>query len=669
MHYADVVIDQKSRYTDSLFTYASEEPLRPGQRVQVPFGKGDRTKTAYVFYPDVTPDESVLPKLKTITNADPDVFLTEEMIRTCEWMRLRYGIKYIEAVNCFVPKGRPPKPGKEKRPYAKLEVPDYPDVPLTEEQRQAAEKICASIGARENAIYLIHGVTSSGKTEVYLQAVKKALEEGRSAIVLEPEIALTKQLYERLAGRFGKDEVAVLHSRLTGRERYDEWMRLRRGEARIAIGARAAVFAPLENIGVIILDEEHEATYKADQTPKFETVDVAAKRMIASGGTVVLGSATPSAVSYERALEGTYRLVEMKQRYNRTPLPNIELVDQRQELRVGNRSVFSRKLYQHMKKTLSDGEQIILFQNRRGYSTYIACGTCGESLKCPDCGITLVWHKRENAAVCHYCGRRFPVPAVCPSCGADDIRYFGVGTEQVEESARELFPEAVVDRLDLDTVKSTREIDRILNAFAKRKTDILIGTQLVAKGLDFENVGLVGVISADVSLNIPDYRSTERTFQLVTQVAGRAGRGDRQGLVLVQTCTPENFALKAAVRHDYRAFFDEEIRVRRFMDYPPFTDLIAVEFTSEEEPPADRAAEDCRGALRAAGLPNSQKIFAPKPTQSFRGQNAYRCHILIKCPRGARRDYMLRLHDFAEKLKRENPDVSMLLDVNPYSTF
>ena len=669
MKYINVIIDHNSRHTDNFFTYRTDLPVEKGNLVQVPFNRGNKLKTAYVFDADVIPDcdPSII---KEIVSVDEHISLTDEIMDTCQWMKTRYGIKYQDAVKCFVPNGKPAKAGKEKEPY-KDEEGERQDIDvLTAEQQAAVEIITAAVCENRQENFLIHGVTGSGKTEVYMQAIARVLEEGKTAIMLVPEIALTKQILERFIGRFGKEQIAVLHSKLTPRERFDEWMRIRRGEAKIVIGARLGVFAPLENIGIIIMDEEHEATYKSDMTPKYETVDIALKRLMYYRGVLVMGSATPSVVSYQRAKDGIYRLIELKQRYNANPLPKVELVDMREELKEGNRTIFSDLLYHKMAETLEKGQQIILFLNRRGYSTFISCRECGEAMKCPECGISLVYHKSENAGVCHYCGKRFVVPKACPSCGSKYIKYFGAGTEKVEEFTKELFPDRIVERLDLDTAKNNREITRIINGFSKGKTDILIGTQLVAKGLDFKNVGLVGVVAADVSLNIPDYRSTERTFQLVTQVAGRAGRGDEEGLVIVQSYTPDNFALTTAAEHDYESFFEREIQVRMFMDYPPFSDLILVEFTSGVELTAMKAAEDCRNYLLQSPVESeANQIFSPKLSSHFKGKDSYRYYILIKCPKGLRNKYIHYIHCFGSELVKQRIDCNLTIDVNPYSTF
>ena len=669
MKYINVVVDNNSRHTDTYYTYRAEQDVKKGNLVKVPFNKGNRTRTAYVIETDVQPecDPSVV---KTVESVDPDVSLSDEMIQTCIWMKKRYGIKYLDAIKCFAPNGKPAKEGKEKEPYRDSAGEPQNIGALTDEQKAAVSRIGGAVEARRQENFLLHGVTGSGKTEVYMQVIAKALQQGRAAIMLVPEITLTKQTAERFIGRFGKENIAVLHSKLTKRERFDEWMRIRRGEAKIAIGARMGVFAPVENLGVIILDEEHEATYKSDMTPKYEAVDVALKRLMYYDGVLLLGSATPSVVTYQRALSGIYQLVQLKRRYNSRPLPEVELVDMREELKEGNLTIFSDRLYRKMEETLEKGQQIILFLNRRGYSTFVSCRECGEVLKCPKCGISLTYHKRENAGICHYCGRRFPIPPACPSCGSRYIKYFGAGTEKVEEFTRELFPERSVERLDLDTAKNQREIDRIISGFSRGKTDILIGTQLVAKGLDFHNVGLVGVVAADVSLNIPDYRSTERTFQLVTQVAGRAGRGDQEGLVVVQSYTPENFALVSAANHDYQSFFDREIQVRELMDYPPFSDLIFAEFTSEKEEEALDVAEKCRAYLGRCRIEEGDEhIFSPRISANFKGKESFRYYIMIKCPKGLRNKYIYYIDAFADAAAAQNCGCSVTVDVNPYSTF
>ena len=676
MKYANVVVENKSRHTDMFFTYACGDfAVCTGDKVKIPFGKGNRSKVGFVFG---TADAADCPeeKIKPIEGIDEAGSLNEEMIKTAAWMKTRYAITYSDAINCFTVAGKPPKEGKEKEPYKNLKGRYTSPEALTEEQQNALRLIDDAIDRETREIFLLHGVTASGKTQVYMEAIARCLEKGKTAVMLVPEISLTNQILERFIGRFGKEKIAVMHSRLTPRERYDEWQRIRSGKAKIVIGARMGVFAPLDNIGIIVMDEEHEASYKSDMTPKYDTVEVAAKRLQVSNGVLLMGSATPSVTSYERCREGIYTLIILKERYNKTPLPKVETVDMRQELRAGNMTVFSRRLFEEMHRSLECGEQIILMQNRRGYSNFVSCRECGAVMKCPECDLSLVYHKSSESMVCHYCGRRYPVPHKCPECGSKYIKHFGVGTEQVQEAAEKYFPQAKTARLDLDSVKNRGEMDRILKEFADKKTDILIGTQLVAKGLDFDNVGLVGVIAADVTLNIPDYRSSERTFQLITQVAGRSGRGDKQGLVIVQTYEPENFTYQFAQTGDYEGFFSEEAKMRLRMEYPPFGDIIMVNFTSENEETAEAAARRCEAYMKnVLGEKDQRRVLSPKVSLGFKGKDSFRQYLIVKCPRSLetgkseRNRYMFYLENFEQILLSEKIDVSITVDVNPYSIF
>ncbi len=678
MKYINVIVESKSKHTDNFFTYLSfDDDVKVGDKVIVPFGAGNKEKEGFVF--EITQNtDCPSEKLKEIVRVCKEQALTEEIIRTAVWMKDRYAIKYYDAIRCFISAGKPAKEGKEKEPYKNMAGKYTPPDSLTEEQARAVETINMAIENSKQENFLLHGVTASGKTQVYMEAIDKCLSLEKTAIMLVPEISLTNQIIERFIGRFGKDKIAVLHSRLTPRERYDEWHRIRSGKAKIVIGARMGVFAPLENLGIVIMDEEHEATYKADMTPKYDTVEVALKRLKYYDGVLVLGSATPSVTSYQRCIDGIYKLIELKERYNKTPLPKVEIVDMREELREGNTKIFSRRLYTCVKEALNMGKQIILLQNRRGYSNFISCRECGTVMKCPECGISLTYHKTGENMVCHYCGKKYPVPKICPDCGSIYIKHFGIGTQQVEEAAGNFFPEAKVSRLDIDTVKNRSDLDKIIKDFSDKKTDILVGTQLVAKGLDFDNVGVVGVIAADVTLNIPDYRSAEKTFQLVTQVAGRAGRGDEQGMVVIQTYEPSNYTFGAAVNHDYQTFFREETSLRKFMSYPPFGDIIMVNFTSSDEELAQKCAERCRvymeRALKQAEAEGDTeaakgKILSPKVSLSFKGKDSFRYYIIVKCPKGQRNRYVFYLDNFSNILLKEKVDCNVNIDVNPYSFF
>ncbi len=676
MKYAAVAIENKSKHTDALYTYACGD-LSPsvGDKVSVSFGKGNKPMRGFVFG---LADEADIPegRIKPILEIDKDNSLTEEIIKTATWMKSRYAITYYDAARCFTVNGKPPKEGKEKEPYKGLAGSYKKPEALTSEQESACKLINEAIDKENNEIFLVHGVTASGKTEVYMEAIAHALEAGKTAIMLVPEISLTNQIIERFVGRFGKDEIAVMHSRLTPRERYDEWHRIASGRAHIVIGARMGVFAPLAHIGVIVMDEEHEACYKSDMTPKYDTVEVAAKRLQASNGVLILGSATPSVTSYERCKEGIYKLITLKERYNKTPLPMLEIVDMRKELEAGNTTIFSRSLFDKIKTCLDNGEQIILMQNRRGYSNFVMCRSCGTVMKCPECDLSLVYHKAENAMICHYCGKKFPVPKTCPSCKSKYIKHFGIGTEQLEEAVGQYFPEARVSRLDIDSIRTRGELERILKDFEKKKTDILVGTQLVAKGLDFDNVGLVGVIAADVTLNLPDYRASEKTYQLITQVAGRSGRGDKQGCVVIQTYEPDCFVYGFARSSDYEGFFHEEAGHRKLMEYPPFGDIIMVNFTAQtEELALDGAMNFAAYMKNILGEKDSRRVLSPKLSQSFKGADSVRQYVIIKCPRdadsgkGKRNQYMFYIEKFMQKSLEDKSEVNITVDVNPYSIF
>ncbi|HWQ77435.1 MAG TPA: primosomal protein N', partial [Anaerovoracaceae bacterium] len=635
MKYIDVVIDNNTSHTDNLFTYLCEDDsVKVGDKVSVPFAKGDRLRDAYVFRAADQPPEEIkgLRGIKAIAGIDPDISLSGEAVATCVWMKRQYLCRYIDAVKCFTPAGTPSKSGKIRTPYQDAEFETYEAKQMTGEQRNAVGMILPSIKERVHKVFLIHGVTSSGKTEIYMQIISECVLQGRTAIMLVPEISLTPQTIERFMGRFGAEQIAVLHSKLSQGERYDEWMRIRKGGVKIVIGARSAVFAPLSDIGAIVLDEEHESTYKSDMSPMYDAIEVAIKRARKHKATVLLGSATPSLVSSYKAETGEYSKITLKERFNKTPLPDVRIVDMREELRNGNKSIFSIPLYREMKRNLEEKRQVILFLNRRGYSTFVSCRSCGYVMRCKECGISLTYHKSINEAICHFCGRGEKVPDLCPVCGSKYIRHFGTGTEKVEEAAKEIFPEYTVDRLDLDTVSKKGSIDRILNSFRKGKTDILIGTQLVAKGLDFSNVGLVGIVAADISLNIPDFRSAERTFQLVTQAAGRAGRGDMPGKVLIQSYNPEHYSIIAASEHDYESFYRAELAIRKQIGYPPYSDLIRIVLSSEDEQEAcgmcGQVAEDF---IRRAGKDEERYVFGPRAAPMNKVKGLYRWQLVIKC--------------------------------------
>ncbi len=666
MKYVNIIVDNNTNATDELYTYAcNDDTIEVGRKVSVPFARGNRVLDGYVASVSDQAPEGIK-RLKHIAEIDSDVKISSEAIETALWMRGRYLCRYIEAVKCFLPNDAQAK-RKTKDPFADMTiVPSVPEV-LTGEQAQAFETICQSIDKKEYKAFLLFGVTGSGKTEVYLQAMKRVIEQGRQGIILVPEISLTPQTIQRFMDRFGRQTVAVLHSKLTPMQKATEYNRIENGEVSVVIGARSAIFAPLKNIGLIVLDEEHETSYKSDKSPKYDTLEVAVKRAMSHGAVVVAGSATPSLTNFYRSENQLFSRLELSERYNETPMPKVKIADMREELKAGNRSLFSQVLADSIADNLNRKKQIILFLNRRGYSSFVACRECGYVIKCPECGISMTYHKDSDLCVCHYCGKKSPVPAVCPECGSKAIRSFGVGTQQVEEKTAELFPEARIERMDLDSIKKKGSMEAILARFQKGKVDILIGTQLVAKGLDFENVGLVGIISADVTLNVPDFRSAERTFQLVTQAAGRSGRGIETGEVVIQTYSPDHAAIISSAVHDYKGFYDQEIRLRKQIQYPPFCDLFQIILADEAEDKAAAMAQRCAVWLRkTAG--ETLAVMGPCAAPLNKAQGMYRYQILIKSPAGKRKTTSDLLQRLKQVHSAEKEAIKLLtMDINPYS--
>ncbi|MDA8212830.1 MAG: primosomal protein N' [Clostridia bacterium] len=527
-------------------------------------------------------------------------------------------------------------------PYAgRTFVPSVALTP-TEEQQAALESIYSALDKiiyiRGNTsvspeVFLVHGVTGSGKTEIYLQAIAKTLALGLQAIVLVPEISLTPQMVVRFKSRFGS-KVAVLHSRLSLGERYDEWRRIKENQVEVVVGARSAVFAPFTRLGLVVIDEEHEGSYKQDEKPRYHARSVALKRAELEGAVVLLGSATPAVETFYQAENGNYRLITLRERVDNRPLPEVKIVDMRQELQEGNRSIFSELLARKIRDRLDKKEQTILFLNRRGFSTFVVCRECGCVLKCPHCDIALTYHAPRQNLRCHYCDYQEANPEVCPKCGSKYIRYFGAGTQRVEEELKKIFPQAGVLRMDVDTTTRKGAHEAILTAFQQGEVDVLVGTQMIAKGLDFPNVTLVGVISADTSLNIPDFRSGERTFQLLTQVAGRAGRGNKPGEVVVQTYSPEHYSIVSAQKHDYCGFFREEIELRETLDYPPFCSLVRLVFTARDEQKLIREAHGLAGVFKSllADFAEGYQLLGPAPAPLSRIRNRFRWHLALKGP-------------------------------------
>ena len=554
----------------------------------------------------------------------------------------------------------------ERNPFEFKEIERTTKLTLTDEQENAFNAICDSMDDMLFSEFLLYGVTGSGKTEVYLQLIEKALNEHKSSILLVPEISLTPQTVNRFIARFGKENIAVLHSKLSIGERYDEWNKINDGRAKIVIGARSAIFAPVKDLGLIIIDEEHDSSYKSEMTPKYDAKEVARFMCKEANVPLLLGSATPDIDTFYRAKNEEIMLLELKNRANNASLPDIEIIDLREELAKGNKSMISTRLYGEIQKNLNDKKQTILYLNRRGFSTFVMCRNCGYTVKCKNCNINLTYHSNTNKLKCHYCGYEEKLVTKCPSCGSEQIRYFGTGTQKLEYEINKLFPNASTIRMDIDTVSKKNSHEQILEKFKNDNIDILIGTQMVVKGHHFPNVTLVGVIAADGSLNIDDFRANERTFQILTQVAGRAGRGEDKGRVIIQTYNPDNFSIECAKKQDYNLFYNTEISLRKQLKYPPFCDIILIGFTSVIEQEVVKVAGKIHEYLKNRVLKENLGIILYKalPSPIDKIKNKYRWRILIKCKFGEEITDLINdvLEEF-QKLKSKSTKIT--IDLNP----
>ncbi len=501
-----------------------------------------------------------------------------------------------------------------------------------------------------------------GKTEVYLQLIKRVLEKGKTAIMLVPEISLTPQMVNRFFARFG-DCISVLHSKLMLGERYDQWQKVKEGKSKILIGARSAIFAPMENLGIVIIDEEHDTSYKSDTTPRYNAKEIARYLCKNNNIPLVLGSATPDIDTFYKAQVGKIELLQLSKRANNSNLPEVTIVDLKQELANGNRSMISGILKQKIEENLKEKAQTILFLNRRGYSTFVMCRECGFTAKCRNCNISLTYHMAENKLKCHYCGYETKVFNICPVCGSKKVKYFGTGTQKLEAEIKSMFPNASTIRMDVDTVTKKNSHEEILEKFKNENIDILIGTQMVVKGHHFPNVTLVGVIAADGSLNIDDFRASERTFQILTQVEGRAGRGEKSGQVIVQTYNPDNFSIECAKNQDYDMFYESEIILRKRLKYPPFSDIILLNLTSQDEENIERSAIKLYKILQK-NAENRLEIFRPMPSPINKIKNKYRWRIIAKCRfNNSVIDIINKSLD--EYYKNKSLKASVIVDVNP----
>ncbi len=591
--------------------------------------------TGFVDKPQV---EGIKEILSVIDEEGP--VISAELLALTKWIAGYYHSSWGEAIEAALP--GPLKKGKIKtkprHPSIEEEYEPTENFKPTHEQDAALKSIRESISKGKNDVYLLHGITGSGKTEVYMQSIESALKMGKSAIVLVPEISLTPQAIERFKSRFG-GVVAVLHSRLLESERFLEWKKLKEGAANIAVGARSAIFAPVKNLGLIVIDEEHETSYKQDDAPRYNARDVAIERARISGAAVILGSATPSIESFQKGVSGEYKLLKITERIEKRALPKVDIIDMRQEL-IDSREakIFSRALEHAISQVLNRHGQAMLFLNRRGFSTFINCKKCGYVVTCKYCNVSMTYHFDTKKLNCHYCNYQVDPPQKCPKCKGGDIRYFGIGTQKIESEVARLFPAANIARMDTDATSKRGSHRQILTEFKKHKIDILIGTQMIAKGHDFPRVTLVGVVSADTALNLPDFRAGERTFNLLTQVAGRAGRGSEPGRVIVQTFSPNHYAIQKSIEHDYVGFFNEEIKFRKELNYPPFTHIVEIKLRGRKEERVIKAAKDLAAVLNlfiAAQVLSEAKeqpveMVGPAPEFISKIKGQFRWNLLLK---------------------------------------
>lgn len=726
--FAEVIINSEAYAIDKPFTYRVKEDLEDiiqvGHRVLVPFGKGNKFIEGFVIGLKCDLDEDIkrIKNIKSILDTEP--ILSRDDLKVIEFLRENYLCKYIDAIRTIIPVGllsglkdkikkvlcfERELDGKlaqnEKyislmnlikdsdSEYTKADVTTkghstycinklisegyisvkekvvyrYNDKVYRDEKRNILnieqKNAIKTIKNTEKRGILLKGITGSGKTEVYMNLVEDMIELGKSAIMLVPEISLTPQMIERFKGRFGR-QVSLYHSRLSPGERFDEWYRIKRGEVKLVVGARSAIFLPFDNLGLIIVDEEHENSYKSDNNPKYDTREVAKFLSEIKGCKYILGSATPSIETYYRATtKKELELVQINNRVKNNPLPDMEIVDMRRELQDRNMSVLSRRLQEEITKTLEKKEQVILFLNRRGYSTFVSCRSCGYVFKCPECDIAMTYHK-NGYLICHYCGRAIKETKICPKCKSKYVKFFGTGTEKVENEVKKIFKDARVMRMDIDTTRQKNSHEEIYNSFKNGEADILIGTQMVTKGLDFKNVTLVGILAADISLNIPDYRANERTFQIVTQVAGRAGRGDKKGRVIIQSYTPGNAILKYAMENNYKELYNEEIRIRKIMNYPPFCNIMLINMQSKDEEILRRfitfSAEKIKSLLKGCSF----EILGPSPCIITRIKEYYRWQIIIKgeLNKKIRLDIKELLYELYKNVYNE---IRISIDINP----
>lgn len=679
MLYAEIIIDISAEELDKAFTYAVPEELKdklyPGVRVNVPFGNGGRKRKGVVIALSTRSGlrGDRIKYIDSLVDGAPDI--EQELIRLADYMSKEYGCTMNQALMTVLPvKAKVRKNSRRKDAVETIRGIAGTDGEkqsgaLPEESEEKAFlnedqlKVVEEIRTENTGTSLLYGITGSGKTRVYIELIRGMQKAGKQSIVLIPEISLTFQTVTELARYFG-DKVAVMHSKLSAGERYDQFQKAVNGEIDVMVGPRSALFTPFKELGLIIIDEEHERTYQSETSPRYDTRDVARKRAGMCGAKLVLGSATPSLESYTKALKGEYALHKLLKRAHKgAELPKISVVDMRSELAQGNRSIFSETLHEKISERLERGEQIMLFINRRGYAGFVSCRSCGHVIKCPHCDVSMTAHNnwyvdprtgRKEAALlsCHYCGYTRPMPKICPECKSSYIAPFGTGTQKLEQAVHNTFPDARVLRMDADTTSSKNAYERILSDFKAHKADILIGTQMIVKGHDFENVTLVGIVAADLSLNTSEYDASERSYQLITQAAGRSGRGKRAGEVVIQSYDPSHYAISCAAERDYESFYEREMSYRRLLNYPPETFMLFVRLRSEDEQTLEAAAKKA-AAVAEAYESEGAAVIGPCNEAIYKIKDNYRKIIYIKNKR----------HDIITKIREDimshaEPDAS-----------
>lgn len=689
--FVQVILNNNSKSTDNIYTYGVPDELtdivKAGKRVNVNFGKGNKVMDALIVSVIECcdyPNEKIKPVIEVIDNGP---IIHKEMIKIISWIRDRYICKYSDAMRLMLPSETQSAYKKyvclndeteyniktqnqikvveylknhgtvsienlskqldiskavinnliKKDVLIVKQMLDFEENPVQQNQcfnlNNEQKNACETILNSDKKAFLLHGVTGSGKTEVYMNIIEEYLKMNKQSIMLVPEISLTAQTIDRFEKRFGS-KIAVFHSKLNKKEKYIQWLRVYNKEADIVIGARSAIYAPIKELGVIVIDEEHEDSYISSTSPKYDTVEVAIKMAHMMDGKVILGSATPSLSTYYMAMKGQIELIEMEKRVKDVPMPEMKIIDMSAELDKGNNTVISEELYESIKSSLSKKEQVILFLNKRGYSGFVSCKKCGYVVRCQRCDVSMTYHINVNMLKCHYCGRTSKMMHTCPKCGSDKIEQFSAGTQHVERLAKHLFPNAVIERMDFDSMTDKDSYENIYNDFKEGKIDILIGTQMLAKGFDFPDVTTVGVISADAILNLPFYNASEKTFQLITQVSGRAGRGSKKGKVYIQTYEPENFIINAAKNNNYDIFLKQELKLRKEFAFPPFINIINICLISRNEELVVKIANEkyleIKDSVKEMVKQRSLLLYRPIPHNIYKVNDEYRINLFIK---------------------------------------